>query len=77
MHQESADEVIRNMRSVGLGLRGWAEAGLLRIWADVRPTEFGLENHLAIVSGLLAEHAPAVAVVDGTARLLGGPSAAR
>ena len=73
MHEESADEVIRNMRSVGLGLRGWAEAGLLRIWA-VRPTEFGLENHLAIVSGLLAEHAPAVAVVDGIAGLLGGPS---
>ena len=63
--------MIRNMRSVGLNLQRWAEAGLLRIWA-VRPTEFGLENHLAIVSGLLAEHAPAVAVVDGTASLLGG-----
>ena len=73
MHEESAYEVIRNMRSVGLDLRRWAEAGLLRIWA-VRPTEFGLENHLAIVSGLLAEHAPAVAVVDGIAGLLGGPS---
>ena len=71
MHEESADEVIRNMRSVGVDLRRWAEAGLLRIWA-VRPTEFGLENHLAIVSGLLAEHEPAVAVVDGTASLLGG-----
>ena len=63
--------MIRNMRSVGLNLQRWAEAGLLRIWA-VRLTEFGLENHLAIVSGLLAEHAPAVAVVDGTASLLGG-----
>ena len=73
MHEESADEVIRNMRSVGLDLRRWAEAGLLRIWA-VRPTEFGLENHLAIASGLLAEHAPAVVVVDGIASLLGGPS---
>ena len=71
MHEESADEVIRNMRSVGVDLRRWAEAGLLRIWA-VRPTEFGLENHLAIVSGLLAEHKPAVAVVDGIASLLGG-----
>ncbi len=71
LHEESADEMIRNMRSVGLNLQRWAEAGLLRIWA-VRPTEFGLENHLAIVSGLLAEHAPAVAVVDGTASLLGG-----
>ncbi len=71
LHEESADEMIRNMRSVGLNLQRWAEAGLLRIWA-VRPTEFGLENHLAIVSGLLAEHVPAVAVVDGTASLLGG-----
>jgi len=71
MHEESAEEVIRNMRSVGVDLRRWVEAGLLRIWA-VRPTEFGLENHLAIVSGLLEEHAPAVAVVDGTASLLGG-----
>ena len=76
MHEESADEVIRNMRSVGVDLRRWAEAGLLRIWA-VRPTEFGLENHLAIMSGLLAEHEPAVAVVDGIASLLGGPPAAR
>ncbi len=73
MHEESADEVIRNMRSVGLDLRRWAEAGLLRIWA-VRPTQFGLENHLANMSGLLAEHAPAVVVVDGIASLLGGPS---
>ena len=73
MHEESAAEVIRNMRSVGLDLRRWAEAGLLRIWA-VRPTQFGLENHLAIVSGLLAEHDPAVAVVDGIASLLGAPT---
>jgi circadian clock protein KaiC len=73
MHEESADEVIRNMRSVGLDLRRWAKAGLLRIWA-ARPTEFGLENHLANVSELLAKHAPAVVVVDGIASLLGGPS---
>jgi circadian clock protein KaiC len=73
MHEESADEVIRNMRSVGLNLRHWAEAGLLRISA-VRPTEFGLENHLAIVSRLLTEHTPTVVVIDGIASLIGGPS---
>ena len=73
LYEESADEVIRNMRSVGLDLRRWTEAGLLRIWA-ARPAEFGLEHHLATVSGLLAEHAPAVAVVDGTASLLDGPA---
>jgi circadian clock protein KaiC len=72
LFEESADEVIRNMRSVGLDLRRWAEEGLLRIWA-ARPTEFGVENHLAIVSELLAEHAPDV-VVDGVASLNGGHS---
>jgi circadian clock protein KaiC len=65
--------VVRNMRSVGLDLRRWAEADLLRTWA-VRPTEFGLEDHLAIVSRLLAEHDPAVVVVDGIASLIGGPT---
>jgi circadian clock protein KaiC len=53
------------MRSVGLDLGGWVEAGLLRIWAG-RSAEFGMDNHLAVVSGLVAEHAPAIAVVDGT-----------
>ena len=71
LHEESAEEVIRNMSSVGLDLGRWTEAGLLRIWA-ARPTEFGLENQLATMSELIAEHAPAVAVVDGTASLLQG-----
>ena len=49
------------------------EAGLLRISA-VRPGEFGMDNHLAVVSGLVAEHAAAVAVVDGIASLISGSS---
>ena len=71
LHEESADEVIRNMSSVGLDLGRWTEAGLLRIWA-ARPSEFGLENQLATMSELIAEQTPAVAVVDGTASLLHG-----
>ena len=73
LFEESPDEVIRNMRSVGLDLGRWVEAGLLRIWA-VRSGEFGLDNHLAVVSGLVADLAPAVAVVDGMASLVSGPS---
>ena len=73
LFEESPAEMVRNMRSIGLDLHRWAEAGLLRIWA-VRPTEFGLEDHLAIVSRLLAEHDPAVVVVDGIASLTGGPT---
>ena len=73
LFEESPDEVVRNMASVGLDLERWVQAGLLRIWA-VRSTEFGLDNHLAMVSGLVAEHDPAVAVVDGVGSLLGGHS---
>jgi circadian clock protein KaiC len=73
LFEESPDEVIRNMRSTGLDLGRWVEAGLLRIWA-VRPGEFGLDNHLAVVSSLIAEQAPAVAVVDGIASLISGSS---
>ena len=61
------------MASLGLDLGRWVEAGLLRMFA-VRSAEFGLDNHLAVVSGLVAEHAPAVAVVDGLASLISGPS---
>ena len=71
LHEESAGEVIRNLRSIGLDLGRWVEAGLLRIWA-ARPSAYGLETHLAIVSGLVEEHAPEVVVVDGLASLLDG-----
>ena len=73
LFEESPDQVIRNMRSVGLDLRRWVEAGLLRMWA-ARPTVFGLETHLAILARLIEEFAPAVAVLDGIASLTHGPS---
>ena len=73
LFEESPDQVIRNMRSVGLDLGSWAEAGSLRMWA-ARPAAFGLETHLAILARLIEEFAPAVAVLDGIASLTHGPS---
>ena len=73
LFEESPNEMFRNMGSVGLDLERWVEAGLLRVCA-VRSAEFGLDNHLALVSGLVAEHAPAVAVIDGIDTLLVGHS---
>jgi circadian clock protein KaiC len=73
LFEESPDQVIRNMRSVGLDLGRWAEAGSLRMWA-ARPTVFGLETHLAILAQLIEELGPAVAVLDGIASLTHGPS---
>jgi circadian clock protein KaiC len=69
--EESPEQVLRNMRSVGLDLRPWVEAGLLRIWA-ARPSAFGLETHLAILGSLIEEEAPSVAVLDGIASLSNG-----
>ena len=69
--EESPKQVLRNMRSLGLDLRPWVEAGLLRIWA-ARPSMTGLETHLAILAELIEEKTPSVAVIDGIASLSNG-----
>ena len=73
--EESPDQVLRNMQSLGLDLRPWVQAGLLRIWA-ARPSAFGLETHLAILAGLIEEEKPSVAVLDGIASMSNGTMAA-
>ena len=69
--EESPEQVLRNMRSIGLDLEPWVEAGLLRIWA-ARPSTTGLETHLAILAELIEEKAPSVAVIDGIASMSNG-----
>jgi circadian clock protein KaiC len=71
LYEESPEQVLRNMRSVGLDLRQWVDAGLLRIWA-VRPSAFGLESHLAVLGQLIEELAPSMAVLDGIGSLADG-----
>ncbi len=73
LFEESPDQVMRNMLSVGLDLRRWVEEGLLRMWA-ARPTAFGFEAHLAILARLIEEVTPSVAVLDGLASLAHGPT---
>jgi circadian clock protein KaiC len=72
LFEESPDEVIRNMGSVGLDLGRWVQAGLLRIWA-ARPSAYGLETHLMILARLMDEHKPAIAVLDGITSLTHQP----
>jgi circadian clock protein KaiC len=64
LFEESPAQFLRNMRSLGLDLQHWVDAGLLRIWA-ARPSAVGLETHLAILAGLLEDETPSVAVLDG------------
>jgi circadian clock protein KaiC len=69
--EESPEQVLRNMRSLGLDLRPWVEAGLLRIWA-ARPSAYGLETHLAIFAELIEDKTPSVVVIDGIGSLSNG-----
>ncbi|HVU35185.1 MAG TPA: circadian clock protein KaiC [Opitutaceae bacterium] len=61
--EESPEQIIRNMRSIGLDLRRWVRAGRLRFHA-VRPTYYGLEMHLARTIATVEEFAPAAVVLD-------------
>ena len=69
--EESPEQVLRNMRSIGLDLRKWVEAGLLRIWA-ARPSAIGQETHLAVLARLIEEETPSVAVLDGITSISSG-----
>ncbi len=63
LFEESASQVIRNMRSIGLDLSQWVKKGTLLFHA-ARPALFGLEMHLATTIKTVSEFQPAVIVVD-------------
>ncbi len=67
--EESASQLIRNMRSIGIDLGQWVDRGLLKIEA-VRPTTLGLERHLVRLHQLLEDFRPSVAAVDPITALL-------
>ena len=74
LFEESPAQVLRNMRSIGLDLRPWTDAGLLHIW-PARPATLGLETHLALLVQLLDEVTPTVTVLDGIASFADGVAA--
>src|SRR5262245_23751638 len=61
--EESPQQIVRNMRSVGLTLEPWLKKGLLRVDA-ARPTLFGLERHLTTMHRAIEEFRPRAVVVD-------------
>jgi circadian clock protein KaiC len=67
--EESPDQIIRNMRSIGLRLEPLVRRGLLRFHA-ARPTLCGLEMHLATMFKEIAAFRPAIVVVDPITSLL-------
>ena len=61
--EESASQILRNMRSVAIDLEPFVKKGLLQ-FHSVRPTTQGLESHLAAIHDLVATFQPAAVVAD-------------
>lgn len=61
--EESREQIIRNMASVGIDLGAHMDGGLLRFEA-ARPSLFGFEMHLARMYRDIEDFAPTVVVVD-------------
>lgn len=61
--EQSCDESIRNMRSIGIDLEPWVKKGLLRFHA-MRAGFCGLERHLLLMEQETRDFAPHVVVVD-------------
>jgi circadian clock protein KaiC len=68
--EESEEQIIRNMTSVGIDLARWVEQGLLR-FKCVRSRALNLEGHLATMQSAVEEFAPSVTVLDPVSDLIG------
>jgi circadian clock protein KaiC len=61
--EESPDQIVRNMRSVGIDLRPALKEGLFVCYA-ARPTQYGLEGHLAMMHKRIRDFEPSMVVID-------------
>jgi circadian clock protein KaiC len=61
--EESKAQIIRNTASIGLDLRPAVESGLLT-FHTVRPSNLGLEAHLASMHQIIRQVEPTVVVID-------------
>jgi circadian clock protein KaiC len=67
--EESPQQVVRNMRSIGLDLQPWIDRGLLEYHAS-RPALHGLEMHLSVMYRAIDRFRPDVVVLDPVSSLL-------
>ncbi len=67
--EESPDQLIRNMRSIGMNLEQHVKKGLLQIHSS-RPSLNGLELHLLTLRKLIKEFKPDAVVIDPISNLI-------
>ncbi len=61
--EESANQILRNMCSIGIDLEPHVKKGLLQFHV-ARPTVYGLEMHLVTMYDLIQQYKPKVVVLD-------------
>jgi circadian clock protein KaiC len=67
--EESPQQIIRNMRSIGIDLEKHIDKGLLEFCA-LRPTLYGLEMHLVAIHKAIRKFRPKVVVLDPITNLI-------
>jgi circadian clock protein KaiC len=61
--EESPNQLMRNMLSIGIKLEPWVKKGLLQFQAT-RPTFYGLEMHLAVTHKIVSAFKPDIVILD-------------
>jgi len=61
--EESPNQLMRNMLSIGIKLESWMHKGLLQFQAN-RPTFYGLEMHLAVTHKAVNAFKPDIVILD-------------
>ena len=67
--EESPNQIVRNMRSIGIDLGPWINEGLLQI-RSLRPMAFGLEMHLVDMLRHIDKFQPTVVIFDPISNLI-------
>lgn len=67
--EESPQQIIRNMRSIGMDLQKHLDQGYLQFYAS-RPTLYGLEMHLVAVHKAIRKFRPQVVILDPITNLI-------
>jgi circadian clock protein KaiC len=67
--EESPQQIVRNMRSIGINLQNDIDKGLLLFHAS-RPTLYGLEMHLVAIHKLIKQFKPKTIILDPITNLV-------
>ncbi len=62
-YEESPEQIIRNMKSVGIDLQHWIEKNLLKI-KSMRPSQLGLDMHLIMFQKTIMAFEPQIVILD-------------